>query len=74
MAGNGGSATFQWIGSGWQSISDRRGICAVDTQTLTPTVVANGFVQELSYYYATCNGTVRSSTMDADRGLAGVER
>jgi serine/threonine protein kinase len=63
MAGFGGSRTFQWIGSGWQSQTSGGVICAVDTQTLTPTVVANGFVQELTYYYATCNGTVRSSTM-----------
>ena len=62
MAGAGGSITFQWIGGGWQSQTSGP-ICAGDTQTLTPTVVANGFVQELSYYYATCNGTVRSSTM-----------
>jgi serine/threonine protein kinase len=63
LSGRGGSATFQWIGSGWQSVTTGGAICAVDTQTLTPTVVANGFVQELTYYYATCNGTVRSSTM-----------
>ena len=63
MAGDGGSVTFQWIGSGWQSVTSGGAICPVDTQTLTPTVVANGFVQELSYYFATCNGTVRSSTM-----------
>ena len=60
--GGGGSITFQWIGGGWQTQTSGP-ICAGDTQTLTPTVVANGFVQELTFYYATCNGTVRSSTM-----------
>jgi hypothetical protein len=53
---------YQWNGSGWQQVTTGP-ICPGDTVTLTPTVVVNGIVQELSTYYATCNGTVRSGTL-----------
>ena len=29
---------------------------------MTPTAVVNGIVQEFSVYYATCNGTVATTT------------
>lgn len=61
ISGDGPSTTYHWNGSGWQMQTDGP-ICAGDTITLTPTVVANGFVQELSLHYATCNGTVVTAT------------
>ena len=60
--GSGGSVAMHWNGNGWQ-MQTTGPICAGDTITWTPTVVVNGIVQGLSTYYATCNGTVRSSTM-----------
>ena len=62
FSGSGGSNTFHWNGGAWE-LQPTGPICAGGTVTLTPTVVANGFVQELSQYYATCNGTVVTGTL-----------
>lgn len=62
LSGSGGATVFHWNGSVWEHLTEGP-ICAGDSITFTPTVVADGFVQELSYYYATCNGTVSSGTM-----------
>jgi len=62
LSGSGGATVFHWNGSVWEHITEGP-TCAGDSITFTPTVVADGFVQELSYYYATCNGTVSSGTM-----------
>ncbi len=62
LSGSGASTTFHWNGGAWEHITTGP-ICAGDPIAFTPTVVADGFVQELSYYYATCNGTVSSGTM-----------
>jgi hypothetical protein len=56
------TSAYQWNGNGWQR-QITGPICPADIMTLTPTTVVDGIVQELSTYYATCNGTVRSSTM-----------
>ena len=62
FSGAGGTTTYHWNGGAWQMVTTGP-ICAGDTVTVTPTVVAGGFVQELTVYYATCNGTVVTATM-----------
>jgi len=63
LSGGGGPATvFHWNGGAWEHFTEGP-TCAGDPITFTPTVVADGFVQELDYYYATCNGTVSTGTM-----------
>ncbi|BBY90650.1 hypothetical protein MGALJ_03190 [Mycobacterium gallinarum] len=62
LSGSGGATVFHWNGSVWEHITEGP-TCAGDSVTFTPTVVADGFVQELDYYYATCNGTVSTGTM-----------
>jgi hypothetical protein len=62
LSGAGGSTTFHWNGGAWEQQTTGP-TCAGDTITFTPTVVADGFVQDLDYYYATCNGTVSTGTM-----------
>jgi hypothetical protein len=62
IAAQGPTSAYQWNGNGWQR-QITGPICPADIMTLTPTTVVDGIVQELSTYYATCNGTVRSSTM-----------
>ena len=47
LSASGGSTTFHWNGGAWEHQTTGP-ICAGDTVTMTPTVVANGFVQELS--------------------------
>jgi hypothetical protein len=62
LSGSGGATVFHWNGSVWEHITEGP-TCAGDSVTFTPTVVADGFAQELDYYYATCNGTVSTGTM-----------
>lgn len=62
LSGAGASTTFHWNGGAWEHFTEGP-TCAGDRITFTPTVVADGFVQELDYYYATCNGTVSTGTM-----------
>lgn len=62
LSGAGAATVFHWNGSVWEHLTEGP-TCGGDSITFTPTVVADGFVQELDYYYATCNGTVSTGTM-----------
>lgn len=62
FSGNGGSHTYHWVGEVLESVTDGP-ICAGDVITVTPTAVADGFVQELTVDYSTCNGVVTKSAM-----------
>ncbi|MDT5075570.1 MAG: hypothetical protein QOJ80_207 [Mycobacterium sp.] len=42
-----GSKTLHWTGAGWENVSTDQ--CGPVTGTLVPAVVANGFVQEVSF-------------------------
>ena len=62
LSGGGPATVFHWNGNVWEHLTEGP-TCAGDSVTFTPTVVADGFVQELDYHYATCNGTVSTGTM-----------
>lgn len=57
----GDTLTYRWNGNGWETKTTGP-ICPGDTVTITPTAVVNGTVSEFSAYYATCNGTVVTTT------------
>lgn len=62
FSGEGGSHTYHWVGEVLESVTDGP-ICSGDVITATPTAVADGFVQELTVDYSTCNGVVTKSAM-----------